>query len=471
MFTKRIIANRILVSKSFFPNISIFLIIFIVSIYNNSIAYWNRDHRIISDDVLHYYAYLPAAFIYHDIELKFVSENPRDYQRKFWPVRSPIHKNTIMTTMGMSILYSPSFLVTRGLMLMVGDDSDGFSIPYQIGLIINGIVYLFISLLVLKKVLLRYFSPPATTLGLIMVVLGTNLGHYATHEVTMSHLYSFFLFSLFLYLTVLWHEKPKAKLAVFLGMVSGLIVLVRPTNILIGLVFIFWNVSDLNSLKSKAQGFVHQYLHLILIVVFALVMWIPQLLYWKHTTGSWFYYSYGEDSRFFFGNPQIINNLFSYRKGWLIYTPIILLAFTGLFFLWKQKRGMLVPLVFFTILNIYVVSSWWSWWYGGGFGMRAYVETYALYSLGFAAFAQWVLTRRRLWVKLPMIILIVAFVSLNLFQTRQYYFGGIHYVGMTQEAYWYQFLKLRPYGNFYNLLTFPDMEKARQGIYEYHPIK
>lgn len=458
-------------SIDFFPNISIIIIILTVSIYTNDIAYWKRADRIICEDILHYYAYLPATFIYHDIELKFVSKKPSDFQQKFWPFHSPLGKNTIMTTMGMSILYAPAFLTTRAIMWVIGDESDGFSPPYRLGLVIGSIFYLLLSLFLLKKVLLKFFSPIATAISLIMVALGTNLAHYSTHEATMSHLYGFFLFSVFLYLVVKWHETPSIKYSIFIGLVSGLIVLVRPSNILIGLVFIFWNSYSLKSLVEKFKFFVKNYVHLAIIILFALIIWVPQLIYWKQLTGSYFFYSYGEKSNFFFNNPQIFNNLFSYRKGWFVYTPIMITAFIGLILLWKKHRGIVVPMLIFTVINIYVVSSWWSWWYGGGFGMRAYVETYALYSIGFAAFVQWIIGLRHYLVKIPLFVIIALFIAFNLFQTRQYYFGSIHYVGMTKEAYWYQFLVLKPHGEYYNLLTIPDMEKARQGIYEFTPTK
>jgi hypothetical protein len=456
-------------AKDFYPNIGILIIILTVAIYSNDIRYWQRNDRIIAGDILHYYAYLPATFIYHDLELKFVSQNPSDYLTKFWPFRSPIKKNTIMTTMGMSVLYAPAFLTTRAIMWVIGDESDGFSPPYNLGLVIGSIIYLMISLVLLKKVLLRYFSPVATTISLIMVALGTNLGHYSTHEPTMSHLYGFFLFSVFLYLVVRWHENPTLKYSIFIGLVSGMIALVRPSNILIGFIFVFWNISGIVTLKQKVLLFSKNYAYLLVIILFAVLIWVPQMLYWKHTAGSYLFYSYGEESKFFFNNPQIFNNLFSYRKGWLVYTPIMITAFLGMIILWKKKPGLVVPMVIFSVVNIYVISSWWSWWYGGGFGLRAYVESYAIYSLGFAAFVQWIVGLRYYFIKIPLYIIIALFIALNLFQTRQYYFGSIHFVGMTKEAYWHQFLKLKPYGEYYYLLTIPDMQKARQGIYVFEP--
>ena len=66
------------------------------------------------------------------------------------------------------------------------------------------------------------------------------------------------------------------------------------------------------------------------------LVWVPQMIYWKEMTGRWLYFSYGSDERFFFGDPAIIKGLFSYRKGLFIYTPLLLFAFAGVISLWLK---------------------------------------------------------------------------------------------------------------------------------------
>jgi hypothetical protein len=454
-----------------FSKWSILFVLAFVIIYAIEFEFYKRQDRIIASDVIHYYAYLPAAVIYKDLSLDFVYEDPGHFSKMFWPVKAPNGKHAFMVTMGMSILYAPAFFLTHAIVSISGGDTSGFSEPYRLGLVIMGWVYLFLALLMLRKVLLRYFSKNATALSLIMVVIGTNLFHYATAETTMSHQYSFFLFSAFLLLTIQWHEKPRLSKAILLGFVGALITLVRPSNVLIGLIFVFWETGSFSGIAEKLRIFRKHYRSVILIVISAIIVWIPQFVYWKVYTGSWFFLGYGDNgASFFFDNPQIINNLFSYRKGWLVYTPLMVFAFVGITVLWKQKRGIAVPIVIYTLFNVYLVSSWWSWWYGGGFGMRAYVETYAIYALGFAAFVDWVL-KSKLLVRIPILLLVFALVGFSYFQTRQYYWGAIHYVGMTKEAYWHQFLKLKPYGDYYKKLTIPDMDKARKGIYVFEPVE
>jgi len=448
--------------------LSVFLVAVFVIIYSINLKYWSRADRIIASDVINYYAYLPATFVYGDVTLDFVFDEPEKYVEKFWPVITDIDKNAIMVTMGMSVMYAPAFLITHAIVHISGGEADGFSWPYRLALIIIGWVYLFLALMMLRKILLRYYSKLVTAVVLVIVVIGTNLFHYATVEPAMSHAYSFLLFTAFLLLTIKWHETKSYKTAILIGLVSGLIALVRPTNVLLGLVFIFWGVDSWHGLITKLNLLKSNYLSVSLILLFAFIVWVPQLIYWKTVSGSWFFVGYGNDAAFYFTNPQIINNLFSYRKGWLVYTPLMLFAFVGLVLLWKSKRGMALPIVVYSVFNIYLISSWWSWWYGGGFGMRPYVETYAIYALGFGAFVDWIF-KRRFFVRIPILIIVLLLIGFSYFQTRQYYWGAIHYVGMNKEAYWHQFLKLKPYGEYYKLITIPDMEKARKGIYVFEP--
>ena len=43
--------------------------------------------------------------------------------------------------------------------------------------------------------------------------------------------------------------------------------------------------------------------------------------------------------------------------------------------------------------------------------------------------------------------------------------SAIHYWWMNKEAYWETFLKLRPTARYWEVITIPDYNKAREGIY------
>ena len=176
-------------------------------------------------------------------------------------------------------------------------------------------------------------------------------------------------------------------------------------------------------------------------------MWVPQMMFWKMKTDHLLFFSYASDESFFWLDPKIINVLFSYRKGLLLYTPILTLAFVGFFLLKGKLEKIKFSVLLYFFLNVYVVSCWWCWWYGGGFGMRGLVQSYAVLALPLAAFFEFVFTLnyKKFFVapllRFLTVVCFSSFLSLNIIQTYQYSIGMIHWDSMTKEAYWYAFDK------------------------------
>ena len=196
-------------------------------------------------------------------------------------------------------------------------------------------------------------------------------------------------------------------------------------------------------------------------IMVAFLVISPQLVYWKYSTGSWVYYSYGEEG-FYFNHPHIIDGLFSYRKGWFIYTPLMLFFVIGFFFMRKRIPELLLPLSIFLLLNIYVVFSWWCWWYGGSFGARPMIDSYGLLALPFATLLEKVISRKK-WQKIMASVFLLFFIYMNLFQTRQYRTSMIHWDSMTKQAYWKVFFREQWPENYENLISPPDYAKALKG--------
>jgi hypothetical protein len=267
-----------------------------------------------------------------------------------------------------------------------------------------------------------------------------------------------------------WYDRPDWKNSLLTGFLYGLIVLIRPSNVLLLIPVLFWEVGSLEQLKERLRFFLrHSPLVLILVAAF-LLPWIPQFLYWKKVTGMFIYNSYSEvGSAFYFGNPHILDFLISYRKGWFVYTPLMLFAVLGFIPLYRVNRGLFFPLAVYLIAVIYVLSSWWSWWYGGCFGMRSMVDMYGLLTIPLAAL---LLTAAHQWLSRRIIIAAVFsfLVFLNIFQSYQYRAVLIHWVGMTKKSYWTIFLRAKDRYGYWQNLTEPDYELARKGIYVYNLI-
>ncbi|GAB4294049.1 MAG: hypothetical protein Kow0068_18940 [Marinilabiliales bacterium] len=449
----------------YFTITKIINLLIIIVIINTILKFkfWQEDNKVICNDIIFYYSYLPATFIYGDVTLDFIGKIHEDFSNKFWPIKTPIGKNAIKTTMGMSILYAPFFFAGHLAANILNYPTDGYSPPYKFALLMSAVVYLLIGLYFLRKVLEKYFTKLVTAITLITIVLGTNLFHYSAIEAIMPHVYGFSLIAIFIYLVIKWYEKPSIFNTIIIGLLAGLIVLIRPTNILILIFLLLWDINSWKSLKERIYFFIKSYYLILIMIICFFLVWIPQFFYWKAVSGQWLYFSYSNNENFFFSNPQIINGLFSYRKGWLLYTPVMIFALIGIPILFKKNKSFFWPVTFFTILNIYILLSWWSWWYGGGFGLRAFIDSYSILAIPFAAFLKWSYEKKT-YIKLIITAIIFMLIFFNLFQTKQYYFGAIHWDAMSKEAYWASFGKLHPPKNFHNLLEHPDYEKAKQGI-------
>ena len=231
------------------------IIIQLVALFN--IKPWKNAETkdaLINNDVISYYSYLPAIFIHKDLTLNFTETDSIDYwsERKFWPQTAPNGAKVIKTTMGMSLLYSPFFFLSHLYASFSSNyKTNGFSKPYEIGLAFSCFCYLFIGLLFIRKALLRCFSDNITSAVLISLFLGTNLFYYATTEPCMSHAYTFSLTGLLIYFVPTWLNKFNLKSAVFFGFISGLLVLIRPTNIIILCMLLMFGVQSIENIKTR----------------------------------------------------------------------------------------------------------------------------------------------------------------------------------------------------------------------------
>jgi hypothetical protein len=456
-------------SKFSSSKITIFIIIIILSWRIINLGLYLKEREVIIWDVVNFYSFVPAVFIHHDYTMNFTEDKKEDYSYKYWPFPSPTGKKVMKTSMGMAFLYTPFFLIGHTYALLTGCTADGFSTPYKITMLLSSIFYLACGLIFLRKLLIKYFSEGVVSITLISIVLGTNLYNYATKEAAMSHAYSFSLMAIFAYLTVIWHERNNLLISVFLGLLAGLISLIRPTNIVIVLFFLLYGISNFKDIKIRVFLFIRKYYYLLIILICAFLVWLPQLLYWKEQTGQYFYYSYVQDEKFFFNNPQIFSVLFSYNNGWLLYSPIMFLSLAGMVIAFKKLKLFFIPVLIFTFTNIWIISSWWVWGYWGSYGIRPMIDSYAILSIPFALTIK-VLLSKKSYIKYFFISILLILISYSLFNNVQYSRGLIHYQAMSKKAYWAVFLKLDFPPDYYNMLEFPNWDLAHQGIYEFKSI-
>lgn len=404
-------------------------------------------------DAEQYHSYLVAKFIHDDLTFSF----PHPY----WVHRGPKDILINKFTLGVALLEMPFFIIGHKIAQLTDYEVDGYSAPYSYSASIGVLIYVFLALCLLRKVLLNYFSEFSTSLTLICLFLGTNLHYYSTSECAMSHSYLFFLSSLILYFAWKWNQTENLKYLYASMFFCGFATILRPTNAICVIIPILFGVSNLPELWTRLKVVIKTKI-VVGSLLFFILATLPQLFYWKWATGSFIYYSYSGE-RFFFDDPKIFGFLFSFTKGWFTYTPVMFIAFASIF-IPAAKSVRVLNLLFMSTI-IYVLSCWWCWWYGGSYGMRAMIEYYPLLSIPLASFFQ--ILHTTYLKKTIAIALTIVFASWNIIGEIKYKNGVICWDGMTYESYTYGLFKTQfnheERNKFQSLLYFIDAEGAKKG--------
>ena len=388
----------------------------------------------IRSDGFSYYVYLPSWFLFHDPTLAALARDCCGGEFPEWSaiIRWPETRRWVNAhPIGVAVMQAPLFLVAHALTKWTNLSPHGFSLYYQHAAGLAGLAWIIAGLAVLRRVLLRSFSDGVTAATLAALLLGTNLFHYASYDSTYSHPYSFFLFAAFLLLTATWHERPSARTSILLGLVAGLIVLVRHTNVLFLLVF------PLYGLKHVAR----RTSHVARVAAVAALVVSPQLLLYYDATGRPIVSAYG-DLGFNWTDPQLFGVLFSTQKGLFFWSPLLLVALTGLIVLLRSRKpaaAFVLPGLLFLGLNTYLIASWWDWQFGGSFGHRGYVDALPLLAPGLAAAFE--IASRRRAALMGMTAAVATSCALSMFQMVQYWYGIIPFQDTTWAHYCEVFLR------------------------------
>lgn len=458
-------------SFSFYLIVLISLNVFLVKISDKNFG--NKgNYGLIDWDNFGYYLYLPAVFIYDDLKVHddtWVLEAQKKYNLSTNLYQAHYLEGNgnrvIQYTSGMAFLYSPAFFVGHTIAKITDYSADGFSKPYQIALLIQSFLIVFLGLFYLRKLSLTFFSEKLTCILLVIIALGTNYFQIASANISSPHVYLFTLYALILYYNTLWHKDPQLKYAFIIGIFSSIMILSRPNELLFLLVLLLWRSGQFSTIKSKINFLFKHKTQLGALLVPLLVFGLVQPLYWHYVTGEWMYDSYrNEDFKLL--NPYLSEYLFSYKKGWLLYTPIMVLGLLGFVPFIKKRPKIGLALGVFMLLNIWVLSSWDCWWYADSFSQRSIVQSYPVFILPFGYLLSTVYEKYR-GLLYTTTLIFVGLVGLNLFQTYQFAKYILHPNSMTKEYYWNVFGVVDIYAPDRTLL---DMDRSINYLPE-EPIK
>lgn len=405
---------------------------------------FKKDYKtgILEADAKGYYAYLPAVFIYHDLNFGFYDsiENKTYFNRNLTYEYLRQHNGSTINKYytGTAVCLLPFFLAGHAITIFSEQPSDGYSYYYTLMVHLGALFYLMLGIFGLRKLLRTYkFDEKTIALVLLAIVFGTNLFFYTVTEFAMSHVYSFAAITWFSVTVRNYFSVHGNKYLLYSALLLGIITLIRPINILILLAIPFLAgssetlISGAKSLSAKKW--------LLVSAAFSFLMVVSiQLLIYKISTGSFILYSYKEEG-FNFLNPQIGKFLFSYRKGMFVYTPLLLVSLTGCYFIYRSGRFQFFTLLGFLLTLVYIFSSWHMWFYGGSFSQRVMIEFYAFFAIMLAASIQGIKNGRlrSIFISLMLFLVIICQV-----QTYQYRRMQIHWSDMNKEKYWEVFLRI-----------------------------
>ena len=368
-----------------------------------------------------YYLHLPSVLLYGDAGdyrtsvaawREYNPTGPDPFADAYGMRPSPTGRTVNKYTVGVALLQSPFFALAHTICLTTEiAPADGFSTPY---ILLAGLSTLFFALwgiFLLEKALRQHFSPTVSTVATATVALATNLFFFGTYTVGMAHPYLFFLFALLIRATQRWYEQPTARRSALLGFALGMIAMCRVPEVIAVLIPLFWGTNG----NRFAFWRRHAPMLGLAVLIFMLTL-LPQLFYWKWMSGQWIFNSY-QGEQFNWSEPQILNGLFSFQNGWLVYTPVMGLSLVGILLLRRYAAAAFWPVLLLWPLHAYIIYSWWCWQYINGFGSRPMVDVYPLLAFPLAALIAF--AWERVWSRVLLAVVLVAFVILNLFQTWQ----------------------------------------------------
>lgn len=248
------------------------------------------------------------------------------------------------------ILNLPAFFLayTNYLPSDIVDDRDTLTMTTTVFIAAGSVVLMYLCLLSLfqKKHTAIFFS--------LAYAFSTNVWSIVSRGLWQHGPSILFLNGIVLILL-----KQNIQLFWLAGLLTGILVWNRPTNIVFAVaisIFVLW--------KHRRAALPFFFPAGIVALLFA---WYSSSFY-----GSILALGQGQPLTWFSGSviPNIFGLLFSPGRGLFVYTPLFLLAFPALARLYKKKSDLsysdhLILLLFFSLIPFLLIYSKWSVWWGG----------------------------------------------------------------------------------------------------------
>jgi hypothetical protein len=355
-------------------------------------------------DGVGYYAYLHSLLIDHDLrfEDEWLAGNPSFVMNRVdasGRLRPDQYTSTGYVdnhfTIGPAMLWVPfvvpvHYAVRLAHRLGARVPADGYSRPYTVTMALATATYGFLGLLLAFDLARKYFAQRWALLATLGIWFASSLPVYMYFNPSWSHAHSAFVVALFLWY---WHRTRTGRTLsqwTVLGLLSGLMVDVYYPN------FVFVLVPLLESLRGYGQswrgrggagtaGAWRLFQSNLLYLLAALVGFLPTLVTRTIIYGSPFRFGYSVERLWDWGSPAFWDVLFSADHGLLSWTPILIPAVLGLYFLRRADKELATHLLIVSLAFYYVIASFRVWDGISSFGNRFFISLAPVFVLGLAA--------------------------------------------------------------------------------------
>jgi len=297
-------------------------------------------------------------------------------------------------SIGPAILWSP-FLITAHLAVLSYDSlgghvpADGYSRPYVMAMALGTALYGFVALWISFRLTRKYFPDRWAFLATIGIWFASSLPVYMYFNPSWAHAQSAFAVALFVWY---WDRSRNGRRWgqwAILGVIAGIMMDIYYINVILLLFPLLELLAGLwHALRvSRFDPIRHLLLGNIVFALAIFVAFLPTLIVKKILYGS--YLKFGYEHLWRWTSPALFKVPFSAEHGLFSWTPILLLAVLGLFFMRKYDLylGLYSVVVFAAFL--YAIGCYADWHGISSFGNRFFVSLTTLFILGLAAFYDW----------------------------------------------------------------------------------
>jgi hypothetical protein len=414
--------------------------IFIIITISLSVVFFVKQgsyNYVFYGDALGYYRYLPNTFIFNnwaDISkipaaLQVPDNIISDEKGLANYPKSKLGYVINIYTYGVAAAELPFFAIAHLYAKLWGTHTantfaNGYSLPYHWAIKCSTLFYILLGFYFLYCTLKRYYNKDAAAFVCCTLLLSTNLWWFSIYQAGMAHSILWCAVSMLLYYTSLYHNSSRPKYLIYIIAVLGFIAICRPSDLLFALIPLLYGIQNKQMHLQKLQVLQQHFKYTLIGVGLAILWCMPQCIYWYKYSGSLWYDSYTNANTFNFRQPHIWEGIFSFRNGWIAYSPIFIFVVLGFIILKIKRSAWFWPSVIVLPIYCYIIYSWWCWNYINGHGSRPMIHLYPLLAIALAAIVGNKLFKQKLLTILS-ILIVIACVFYNIVNSTSRYTGWL----------------------------------------------